>query len=412
MYRGRKRIFLFFLCCIASILFPTFTVKAASIQRQKQEKNELLKQKEEEEKKRDSLKKKRRAIEAVIEKLDQEAEKIADKLEAIGKKIDKNQEEIKKLELEIKVSEDLAKKQYDTMKRRIKYMYENGNSSYLDLILGSKSIEDLLNKTEYMSEISEYDNNLIQNYIQAKKISLAKKEEREKKVSELEENKKKANEQLAQNKILSREKEGKFKEYNSLISKSNVVITKFSGEIAEKEAYIDKLIAEEERRRKEEEKRRREEARKRALAEKNKNNVVILPQGNGSTNFSWPLPGYRYISSGFGYRGEVMRGSGSFHSGVDIPAPIGTGIGAAESGSVAAAGYHYSMGNYVLLHHGGGVYTVYMHGSKLLVHLGDNVSKGQKIALVGSTGFSTGPHLHFGVKINGSYKNPLSYVSP
>lgn len=411
MYRRRGRVAAFFLFCMISVFLPGLPVKATSIQRQKQEKNELLRKKQEEEKKREGLKKKRKLIEKEIEKLDRDAGKIAEKLEEIGKKIDKNQKEIQKLELEIKVSEELVQKQYDTMKRRIKYMYENGDASYLDLILGSRSIEDLLNKTEYMAEISEYDNNLIKNYIEAKNFSLAKKEERERKVAELEGNKEEANEQLAQNKILSKEKEGKFKEYNSLISEADVVITKFSGEIAEKEAYIDQLIAAEERRRKEEERRKREEARKRALAERNKNNSAIS-SGNGSTNFSWPLPSHRYISSGFGYRGEIIKGSGTFHSGVDIPAPFGTGIQAAESGTVAAAGYHYSMGNYVLLSHGDGIYTVYMHGSKLLVHLGDNVSKGQRIALVGSTGFSTGPHLHFGVKVNGSYKNPLNYVSP
>ena len=123
----------------------------------------------------------------------------------------------------------------------------------------------------------------------------------------------------------------------------------------------------------------------------------------------WPLPSSTRITSGFGGREEVMQGSGTFHSGVDIGTPAGNNILA--SGTVVAATYHWSMGNYVLIDHGSGIYTVYMHSSKLLVSAGDYVNQGDVIALVGSTGLSTAPHLHFGLKINGSYVNPLNYVS-
>ena len=126
----------------------------------------------------------------------------------------------------------------------------------------------------------------------------------------------------------------------------------------------------------------------------------------------WPMPSSAYITSGFGYRSEVMAGSGTFHNGIDIAVNAGAPIIAAKAGRVIAAGYHYSMGNHVIIDHGNGVYTIYMHSSKLLVSVGQEVSKGQTIALVGSTGMSTGPHLHFSVKLNGQYVNPLNYVSP
>lgn len=105
-----------------------------------------------------------------------------------------------------------------------------------------------------------------------------------------------------------------------------------------------------------------------------------------------------------------MAGASDYHKGVDIGAASGTPIYAAAGGTVVISTYHYSAGNYILINHGGGVYTVYMHCSKLLVDVGDKVNQGDKIGLVGSTGYSTGPHLHFGVRINGTYYDPLNYV--
>ena len=110
--------------------------------------------------------------------------------------------------------------------------------------------------------------------------------------------------------------------------------------------------------------------------------------------------------------GISHRGASSNHKGVDIGASSGADILAAASGQVVIATYSYSAGNYIMIDHGGGVSTVYMHCSQLLVSQGEEVSQGQVIGKVGSTGYSTGPHLHFGIRSGGSYVNPLSYVSP
>lgn len=122
-------------------------------------------------------------------------------------------------------------------------------------------------------------------------------------------------------------------------------------------------------------------------------------------SFVWPSPQYTRVTSPYGPRW------GDFHSGVDLGGSNGLPIIAARPGTVIASEYHNSYGNYVKISHGGGISTLYAHASKLLVSVGKNVVAGEKIALVGSTGNSTGPHLHFEVRENNSTKNPLNYVS-
>ena len=106
-----------------------------------------------------------------------------------------------------------------------------------------------------------------------------------------------------------------------------------------------------------------------------------------------------------------MAGASANHRGIDIGAPTGSSILAAASGRVTTATYNYSAGNYVVISHGNGVSTVYMHASALYVSEGESVSQGQKIALSGNTGISSGPHVHFEILINGSQVNPLKYLN-
>lgn len=393
----------FFLLAIAADGTMAF---ATSIEAEKNQLKAIEEKKKEEEKNLEELNVEKGKIEAEIKDLDKEAEEIVDKLQVLGKKINHNKERIAKLDKEIIRADSDKNKHYQTMKKRVKYIYENGDPGYLDIFSGSMEIEDILNKAEYVSKISEYDNHVFERYLLAKEDAEEKRSKQEIELKSLETNKALVDNELLKNKAVSEEKNLRFQKYQGFIKKSGAIISQISGEIEEKEAHIETLIAIEEKKRKEEEERER----RRQLALQNSGgntNVNVSKKG-----FLWPLPGYGTISSGFGRRGVIIKGGGSFHSGIDIPAPIGTSIVAALDGTVSAAGYHYSMGNYVLLSHGGGLYTVYMHASKLLVSPGAFVSKGQKISLVGSTGFSTGPHLHFGVKVNGAFQNPSNYVSP
>ena len=147
-----------------------------------------------------------------------------------------------------------------------------------------------------------------------------------------------------------------------------------------------------------------------AIKKEEQQNKVDANSGNIGVKFIWPIPDSTRITSRFGPRKAPVAGASNYHKGVDVGAPKGTPIIAAAGGTVVISTYHYSAGNYVMINHGNGVYTVYMHASKLLVEVGDKVKQGEKIALVGTTGYSTGNHLHFGVRINGTYYDPLNYV--
>ena len=128
------------------------------------------------------------------------------------------------------------------------------------------------------------------------------------------------------------------------------------------------------------------------------------------TGFTWPVPGYNQITSYFGSRTSPVAGASSNHRGIDIACDTGAAVVAAASGTVIVAAYNYAEGNYVCIDHGGGVVTVYMHNSSLAVSVGETVAAGQQIASAGSTGVSTGPHCHFGVRVNGAYVDPLGYL--
>ena len=126
--------------------------------------------------------------------------------------------------------------------------------------------------------------------------------------------------------------------------------------------------------------------------------------------FTWPVPSSYRVTSDYGPRVSPTAGASSNHKGIDIGAPYGSNIVAAADGKVTTVKYSSSAGNYVMLSHGGGLYTVYMHCSSTAVTVGQEVAAGDVIAYVGSTGISTGNHLHFGVSLNGSYVSPWNYL--
>ena len=290
--------------------------------------------------------------------------------------------------------------QYGSMKLRIKYMYENGETSALETILSAGSIAELLNRAEYASQIAAYDRRMLTAYGEAKEAVRLEEETLEgerQSLLDLEESTRAKESSLEE---LMAAKTAQLASYEAQIEQAQGELDQYNADIAAQEQLMREIEAEM--------KRREEEARKQAEAQGETYTTTDL----GNISFIWPCPSSSRITSYFGDRESPTEGASSNHKGVDIGAGTGADILAAAGGEVVISTYSYSAGNYIMIDHGGGVSTVYMHCSQLLVQAGDQVSQGQVIAKVGSTGYSTGPHLHFGIRSDGSYVNPLSHVSP
>ena len=126
---------------------------------------------------------------------------------------------------------------------------------------------------------------------------------------------------------------------------------------------------------------------------------------------AWPVPGYTRITSPYGMRTHPITGVYKLHTGTDIGAPMGANFIAANDGVVVKAEYNSAYGNMVMINHGGGVSTLYTHGSEILVQPGQQVKRGDPVLKVGSTGYSTGPHAHFEVRVNGEYQDPIPFIT-
>lgn len=327
-----------------------------------------------------------------IEKLDKKSSSLEQSLEDIKERIQKTENELQSAGKELAQAEKTEEKQYATMKKRIKYMYENGNQDYLEILFSSRDIGDLLNRTEYIEKISSYDQNIFKEYEKTKENIRRKKEEIEGKLSDLEDMQAEETAEKEALNDLRKKKKQELNNYKEQITVSQEKSDEYARQAAEAEAEVEKLLQEKQ-------------------AEIDRQNAVGAGNSGGDGTLRWPLEIAGRISSRFGKRGRPTAGASTYHKGIDIAVSHGTSIVAAGAGKVVTASYSSSAGNYVMISHGDRLYTVYMHCSRLIVKKGDTVTAGQRIAYVGSTGISTGPHLHFGVSKNGSYVDPLTYVN-
>ena len=157
----------------------------------------------------------------------------------------------------------------------------------------------------------------------------------------------------------------------------------------------------------EEEATRREIAAKQRAAESSSNPPVVY----NASGMVWPVPSCHTVTSEFKMRLHPVTGVYKLHTGMDIGCGTGTPVVAAQAGTVITATYNTAYGNYIVINHGNGVSTLYAHNSKLLVSVGQKVTQGQQISKSGNTGYSTGPHMHFEVLVNGNPQNPRNYVN-
>ncbi|WP_297392113.1 murein hydrolase activator EnvC [uncultured Peptoniphilus sp.] len=315
----------------------------------------------------------------------------------LNKDIDENQEKLE--EAQVNLSENT-----DALRMRLREMYKRGNVNYLEVLLNSKDIEELLRNNEIISSIARADRELIE-FIQEQIDTIKQTEER----LQIDKAKVSASRVAVVNERQSYQAAVDAKNNYMKVLESNLDL--YKAEFEKAQANWDSLNAEIVRLQKQiaEQKKAEDAAARARRATRVHSNITVSSAPRNGQSYTWPLPGHYSISSPFGYRMHPILGYSKFHSGVDIPAPSGTPIVAAKSGTVIMSQLMSGYGNVVMVDHGDTV-TVYAHCSALNVGVGDSVSAGDVVAFVGSTGLSTGAHLHFEVRVNGSPVNPLGYV--
>ena len=367
-------------------------------------------------------------VEQTIYKYDQTIQKYNEDIEALTESIEESEKNIEKKQEEIEQG-------IEDFKKRIRVLYITGSDSYTDILMGSKDFYDMLMRIELVKRVANHDNEMIDNLVELKKEYEAEKKTLEENKLDLEdklekqeaakENQEKQKEKLESLYDQSKEHEEQLKKDEASYVKNKEAI---EAERAEFEADLQELYKEQEAI-----KAKEEAERQLALQQQQQqtNNGTTNNTQQGSTNnsdhgysdksmFTWPVPGYYHITYGVGWRW------GAYHQGIDISSNgiRGAKICAAASGTVirvvngcthdyaknGSCGCGGGYGNYCIIDHGNGYWTLYGHSEYITVTQGQYVNQGDVLGTVGSTGYSTGPHLHFEVRLNGIAQNPSNYV--
>lgn len=316
-----------------------------------------------------------------VQKIDEKISTAQEELDKLNIQIASLQSSIDEVEEKLKVAEEKYQKQKEILESRLVAMYETSDTEYLDVVLSSRSISDFLSNYFFVTELATYDTELLDD-MESRKDSIEKNKKKLEKTKE----------EFATIKK-NQTKTEKILENTKMVRQS--FITKLSDKEKELQTQIDEYNA--------------------RFAEINSEILSLALQGIDTKyiggELAWPVPGYTRISSKYGMRTHPITGVYKLHTGVDISAPMGANFIAANDGIVTKAGYNGAYGNMVIIDHGGGVSTLYAHGSEILVQVGQVVKRGEQVLKVGSTGYSTGPHAHFEVRLNGVVTDPMPYIT-
>lgn len=317
-------------------------------------------------------------VNSEIKTLDEKLNKATEELNQVEDDINKLENNMKKTKAELAQAEQNIEEKQDTFNKRLRVMYKTGNAGYIEILLSSDSISDFLSRQDMLKSIAKHDTELIEYMKEQRDIIDKRKLELSEQKTKLEVSKDKLevkSENLAEATSAKQELMDRLKEDHIALEEEYDRLNDFAKEVESK------IL-----------------------------NLQVNTSEYGGGAISWPVPGHNRISSPFGYRIHPILKTKKFHSGIDIPAPTGSDVIAGESGVVIHSGNLGGYGKVIMVDHGSGIVTLYAHNSRLVARKGQNVSKGDIIAKIGTTGMSTGPHSHFEVRKNGSYENPVPWV--
>ena len=316
-----------------------------------------------------------------IEKLDEKIKESEDKIAELDTQVTELKSEISDIQADLDVAEKKYEKQKDLMEKRLVAIYESGDTNYIDVLLKSSNLSKFLSNYYLITEITSIDKDLLNEV------------EKEKKQIELSKKRLEKNQESLATALQTQTKTSTVLQNTKTLREKYV--SRLSDEEKAKQAQIDEVTAQ---------------------YEDINNQILELAKQGLDTDYiggelAWPVPGYTKITSNYGMRVHPITGQYKLHTGVDIGAPVGANFVAVNDGIVTRAGYNTAYGNMVIIDHGGGISTLYAHGSEILVTVGQTVKRNEAILKVGSTGYSTGPHAHFEVRINGVVTNPIEYIT-
>jgi len=332
---------------------------------------------------------------ALLKAKESEGQELLEQLEKLEEEIKAKEEEVKRLENELRTAqarvdqatEELNKaeaalrQRMDILRNRLKEIYERGPVNYLEVLLNSTSFSDFLVRLELLGKIAQNDVRLVEEVKQERARVAERKAALEAERDALAGLKRRAEGEralLASRQAEKRQLLARVEEEKRRVARALDELEALSQQIAQK---IREIQAQ--------------------------NRRQLTPRG--TSQFLWPVPGYTSISSGFGWRVHPLLKTSRFHPAIDIPAPEGTEVVAIEDGVVISTGYLGAYGNHIVIDHGGGLSSMYAHLSVILVREGQEVKRGQVIGRVGNTGWSTGPHLHFEIRLQGEPTDPSRY---
>lgn len=365
-----------------------FAVKQSDLDWIEQQLETLSIQREESQAKVDELQNRQASVLEQKAALDERNQYTQKQIDLINEQLALMEDLVKQKEEDVKAAAAKEEEQLERYRMRVRAMEENSGQSILDIIVSSSNFSQALAAVDDMGAIMESDRELQEEYLAAREETQKAKAELEKAMEALEARRR---EFRLEKTRLEQEVREAYELIAGLQNDIDRAVEEYEINAAAEDemiAYFDELskqFAQEQ-----------EEALRSALA-------------NGT--FIWPVPDCTLLTSRFGYRMHPILGYERFHAGVDIGAKAGDTIIASDGGTVAVAEYSDSYGNYVLINHGNGYTTLYAHMSSMAVEAGQAVEQGDTLGYVGSTGWSTGPHLHFEIRYNDEKTDPEAYFT-